>query len=287
MRVFNRIVVVIGILLGIAGALFLVLYPIEAVKIAQANISFFEEALFNEQFRLYFIIGAAIWIVILLVLLILELRRPRRKAVRIRTDSGANAVLGVNSVVQSLEARIDELAGVRKVIARVRSRGKDVDVAVDLDTSPSVNIPVLTDQVVNLCRDIVEGQLGVKIHGKVLINVHHEPYPRGTMPPTQPLPRGAEAIATKPRLVEAPSETKPVEPKAKRPEPQPAVVREPKAEPVPAQAPAPVVEATPESQGPAPIGDLTPLETSANEASAEARDALDDLDLYDPTDRDE
>jgi len=280
MRVFNRIVVILGILIGIVGALFLVTYPIEAVKAAQANISLFEESLFNEQFRLYFIIGVAVWVVILLILLILELRRPRRKAVKIRTDSGANAVLGVNSVAQSLEARIDELAGVRKVTPHVKSRGKDVEVAVDLDTSPSVNIPVLTDQVVNLCRDIVEGQLGVKIHGKVLINVHHEPYPRGTMPPTQPLPRGAETIATQPRLVESPSEPKHVEPrdaKGKKPEVQPVARRE---------QPEPVSAVVPEPQGPAPVGDLTPIDT-ATEAAADAQDALDDLDLYDPTDRDE
>ncbi|MEN6479489.1 MAG: alkaline shock response membrane anchor protein AmaP [Anaerolineales bacterium] len=338
MKVFNRIVVVIGILLGLAGSLFVLLYPIQAAEAAQAVVAQFEEALFDARFQTLFIVTMVVLIALLLFLLVLELRRGRRKFVRIRTEGPAKAVLGVDSIEQSLEFRIDELAGVRKVVPHVRSRGKDVEVSVDLDTSPSVNIPVLTDQVVNLCRDIVEGQLGVKLHGKIMINVHHEPYPRGTMPPTQPLPKGAEAIATQPRFVEpqpaprpepAPAREAalpkpPVQAKAvaqEKPAPAPVApapdvteeaeaTKEPwfrrhHAEPAPA-APEPKIEmpaepereatvaATPPSQpGPRPLGDLAPLtdltETAAPPAQAPAgeEDDLDDLDLYDPTARDE
>jgi hypothetical protein len=312
MRVFNRIVMVIAIVLGIAGALLLALYPLEMVKFVRANVDLFEEALFNDRSYLFFLIAVAVWVVVLLVLLVLELHRARKKAVRIRTKSGANAMLGVDSVVQSLEYRIDELAGVRKVAPHIRSRGKDVEVSVDLDTSPSVNIPVLTDQVVELCRDIVEGQLGVKIHGKVAINVHHEPYPRGTMPPTQPTPKGTEAIATQPRMIEQAPEPLPVEPdeqprpareprfrrrvREASPTVQPESVAAPRPAPVPSPepAPAPAIEAeplvfAPSTPGPAPLGDLTPLKPSSEDSAreSEALDELDDLDLYDPDARDE
>jgi len=312
MRVFNRIVMVIAILLGIAGALLLAFYPLETVKFVRANVDLFEESLFNDQSYLFFLIGVAVWLVVMVVLLVFELHRPRRKGVRIRTKSGANAMLGVGSVSQSLEYRIDELAGVRKVEPHITSRGKDVEVVINLDTSPSVNIPVLTDQVVELCRDIIEGQLGVKIHGKVRINVHHEPYPRGTMPPTQPTPRGTEAIATQPRMIERPPDPQPAEPHE-----QPRPAREPRfrrkvkkappvaqPEPGPASAPAPepaaepLVEAeplyvSPSAPGPAPLGDLEPLEQPQEEPApepsdeAEPLDDLDDLDLYDPDVRDE
>jgi hypothetical protein len=97
---------------------------------------------------------------------------------------------------------VDELAGVRKVKTRITSRGKDVDVALDLDTSPSVNIPVLTDQIIGLCHDIVEGQLGIQIHGRPILNIKHEPYPRGTMPSTRPL--GNEPVAATPAPANGP-----------------------------------------------------------------------------------
>lgn len=236
MKVFNRIVVVIGILVGLAGSLLVLLYPLQAAETVQAVVAQFQEALYDARFQTLFIVTMVVLIALLLFLLVLELRRGRRKSVRIRTEGPAKAVLGVDSIEQSLEYRIDELVGVRKVVPHVRSRGKDVEVAVDLDTSPSVNIPVLTDQVVNLCRDIVEGQLGVKLHGKIMINVHHEPYPRGTMPPTQPLPKGAEAIATQPRFVE--------------PQPKPAQEREVVAVPKPPVQAKAVVQERP---APAPV----------------------------------
>lgn len=199
MNTFNRIVMVLGILIWIAAVTYVVLLPLDAVGVARLGLDQFERSLFDDQFFTYFLAASGVVLFILLVLLWLELRRPRRRTVRIKTDGRGNAQLDIESVIQSLEYRIDELAGVRQVRTHVRSRGKDVDVALDLDTSPSVNIPVLTDQVVSLAQDIVEEQLGLSIHGKVRVNIKHEPYPRGTMPVTTRQERDA---GTRPALVE-------------------------------------------------------------------------------------
>ncbi|MBC7236858.1 MAG: hypothetical protein H5T69_13545 [Chloroflexi bacterium] len=138
-----------------------------------------------------------------------------------------------------MEYRIDELPGVRSANTHIVSRGRDVDVAIDLDTSPSVNIPVLTDQIVNLAHEIVEKQLGVKIHGKVNIRVRHEPYPRGTMPTTVPL--GEEPIVP-PGRVQAPA------PALSTPAPAASIRSEPRAMPSPPPAEKPLPTA-PEVSG--------------------------------------
>lgn len=215
MNILNRIMMVLAILLGLFVVLFVMIRPIDAVDLVRTNLDFFAQSLFDDQSFLIFLAATGALEFVLLILFWLELRRPRRKTVRIKTKGGGTAQLGVQSVAQSLEYRIDELAGVRKVRPSITSRGRDIRVAIDLDTSPSVNIPVLTDQIMDLCHDIVERQLGVKIHGKVKINVRHEPYPRGTMPPTAPM--GEEAIVPPPVAMEpaAPApvvvETAPVE----------------------------------------------------------------------------
>lgn len=228
MNTFNRIVMVLGILIWIAAVSYVVLLPLDAVGVARFGLDQFEQSLFDDQFFTFFLATSGVILFLLLVLFLLELRRPRRRTVRIKTQGRGNAQLDVESVTQSLEYRVDELAGVRQVRTHIRSRGKDVDVALDLDTSPSVNIPVLTDQVVGLAQDIVEGQLGLKIHGQVRVNIKHEPYPRGTMPVTTPQERDASA---RPALVE------PVLPRAERRTPKPF---EPLSKPVvvPAGAPA-------------------------------------------------
>ena len=196
MNVFNRIVMVLAILLGLFLVLFAMLRSLDAINIVRANLDYLEQSLFDDQFYYGFLLVLGILEFVLLILFWLEIRRTKRKTVRIKTRGGGKTQLGVESVVQSLEYRIDELAGVRKVKPDIISRGRNIKVRIDLDTSPSVNIPVLTDQIMVLCHDIVEGQLGVKIHGKVEINVRHEPYPRGTMPPTGPL--GEEPITSPP-----------------------------------------------------------------------------------------
>jgi len=219
MNAFNRIVMVLGIIVWIAIVAYVVLLPLDAVGVARSALDIFERSLFDDVFFTYFLIGCGVVLLILLVLLWLELRRPRRRTVRIRTQGPGNAQLDVESVAQSLEYRIDELSGVRQVRTHVKSRGKDVEVSLDLDTSPSVNIPVLTEQVVNLARDIVEDQLGLKLHGKVRVNVKHEPYPRGTMPVTRAQEResGAHPALVEPvlpRATERPA-AKPAEPTSK------------------------------------------------------------------------
>lgn len=196
MSIFNRVVMTVSVLLFIALVAYVMILPPDAIYFAQQGLDNFRQWLASDQSFYVFPIIGGVLLLALLILLWLELRRPRRKTVRIGTKTGGDAQLGIQSVAQSLEYRIDELAGVRKVVSRIVSRGRDVDVYLDLDTSPSVNIPVLTDQIVDLAHDIVEGQLGIKIHGKVGINIKHEPYPRGTMPPLEPA--GNKAVAMPP-----------------------------------------------------------------------------------------
>jgi hypothetical protein len=200
MNTFNRIVMVVLILVLLAVAVLVLTMPWEVARVLRQSGEFLSDAIYDDTFYFTMIAVAAVVAFLLLVLLWLELRRRRRKTVRIKTEGRGRASLGVESVEQSLEYRIDELAGVRDVNTRIKSRGRDVDVNINLNTSPSVNVPVLTQQIVDLAHDIIEGQLGVKIHGKVHIDVKHEPYPRGTMPPTAPL--GEEPLAARPRLAQ-------------------------------------------------------------------------------------
>jgi len=203
MNVFNRIVMILSILAWIALVVFVMLDPLTAIYFASDNLAYYEQALFDEQSFYIFIAGAGVLLLILLILLWLELRRPRHKTVRIRGKGRGTGELAIDSVVQSLRYRVDELLGVRKVVPRVSSRGRDVVVVLDLDTSPTVNIPVLTEQVVELCHDVVEGQLGLKVHGKVRVNITHEPYPRGARPrmeepTTRPVPVVSEVVTPEP-----------------------------------------------------------------------------------------
>jgi len=218
MNVFNRVVMVLIVLLVIVAVVFVAVYPLETISLITANLNAFREAILasNSIFAIFMASSGAI-VIVGLVILWLELRSTRRRTVRIKTQGAGNAQLDVQSVAQSLEYRIDELAGVRKVQPRIVSRGKDVEVSLDLDTSPSVNIAALTDQVVNLSQEIVEKQLGLKLRGRINVRIRHEPYPRGTMPvsgeparesvipPASPAAKSAAAATPQPSAAAAPA----------------------------------------------------------------------------------
>lgn len=197
MNVFNRVAMVLIILALFALVVLLVLFPRPIAQFIQTAMGNTLELLNDGQFFIVFVAVCALVLLVLLVFLWMELRRPQLKMVRISAAKSGEAQLGIQSVASSLENRVDELNGVRKAEAQVISHGKDVEVLLNLDTSPSVNVPMLSDQIIELTRNIVETQLGLKIRGKVRINIRHEPYPRGAM--LTPTPANASSSLARPQ----------------------------------------------------------------------------------------
>ncbi len=252
MNIFNRIMMILLILLGLAvlGFMLYASMYVQLLDVAREELDFFKESLLSDTLFYYAFVAACLLVgLVLLVLFVLEVRRPRYKMVRIKSAGGGDARLAVQSVAQSLEYRIDELPGVRAVQPRIISRGGDVEVMIGLDTSPSVNIPVLTAQISDLCQEIVESQLGLKLHGRVRLNIRHEPYARGTTPargrPVQAV-TPATAMQGWASVAAATAEPRPVAPAMPPVQPEPVSKAEP--------ASAPIAEAMPTDDKSAPAG---------------------------------
>lgn len=215
MNVFNRVVMVLLILSLLGLAVLMLINPQGVLQIGADALSRAQESVVfsDANWHVYYLVGVGVVALLLLILLILETRRTRQKTVRIKTEGNGKARIGVESVTQSLAYRIDELPGVRDAKPRITSRGKDVSVVIDLHTSPTVNVPTVTADIVKLAHDIIETQLGVKIHGQVEVNVSHEPFPRGTMVPTAGKREGEVKPAPEP-LIPPVSRPAPVAPPA-------------------------------------------------------------------------
>jgi hypothetical protein len=197
MNVFNRIVVIVAILVGLSLLMLALTFPVSVIQFAQGAkewVDIVAQGMLDRVYYTSFVIASVVVIVILLLLLWMEVRRPRSRMVRIRSKGNGDAHLSIQSVVQGLEYRIDELPGVRKVQPRIVSRGGDVEVTLQLDTSPTVNNARLAEQVAALCQQIIETQLGLKLRGRVRLSIYHEPYPQGTGPAAVAIPR--EPVAT-------------------------------------------------------------------------------------------
>ena len=109
------------------------------------------------------------------ILFWLELWGMRKRGVRIRTADGGEAELDTASVSRRLEWHLEKVAEVNNVVPTVRAKGGAVDVRLEIEVMPAVDIPKKTDEVVALARDVVEEDIGLTL-GKLDVHMRCAPF---------------------------------------------------------------------------------------------------------------
>ena len=165
MKVFNRVVIIVGILLLIVLLIIAAVVPNTVLEDVLYAAQQAQDALLIDWPRSYvfFLVADIVWILLLVVLLWFELRPTARKTVTIRSVSGAQAEVSTSAVQQSLEYHIAEIGDVLKVRPTVRGKRKGVDVVVDLETLPEIDIPAKMEEVSQAAREVIEGKMGLKV----------------------------------------------------------------------------------------------------------------------------
>jgi hypothetical protein len=116
-------------------------------------------------------------IIVLLLFLWLELRNPKKKTVRVQKLAGGEAHIAVESISERLAYNIDQLPDVVKVTPKINSRSRGVDIDLLLETSPDIDVPMKTEEVLEVTREVISERMGLKI-GKVQVKIKHAPFPR-------------------------------------------------------------------------------------------------------------
>ena len=179
MDIFNRVVVILVLVLLIAALVWAMLQPLFFVEVLQVAGEGLNEIVYSNYF-LYLGV-AAVSLLVALVFLWLELRRRTRKTVRVHQVSSGEVELSVASIGQSLEYFVNGVEGVIRVKPKIVSKGKAVDVILNVETRPDVDVPSKTNEICEVARDVVEGRLGLQLR-KIRANIKHAPYPRGAKP---------------------------------------------------------------------------------------------------------
>ncbi len=115
------------------------------------------------------------------VLLLLELRRTARDSIRITNVSGSEAHLSTQAVAQSLIYYVSALPGIARVKPRLVASKKNVNVRLDVETMPDVDVRAKTTEITQTARSVIEDKLGLKLN-RLNIQIHHAAYPRGYTP---------------------------------------------------------------------------------------------------------
>lgn len=184
MNVLNRLIVVLLLLLIILATALIVIVPLETLRTVATTFEWLRQGsadYMNSSDRLLFaggrVLAGGIIVFACLILLWLELRRPRKKTIRVQKLSGGEAQVAVSSIEQRLAYNIDQLPDVIKVSPQITGRGRGVDVDLLLETSPDIDVPMKTEEVLEVTREVIADRMGLNL-GKVQVKIKHAPYPK-------------------------------------------------------------------------------------------------------------
>ncbi len=185
MNVFNRLVMCLLLVIIMVVAALFILVPQQTLNVVMVSFKWMLDwtaaYMRSDNTRLLFaaarLIGGGLVILACLVLLWLELRQPRKKTVRVQKLSGGEAHIAVNSIEQRLAYNIDQLPDVINVSPRINSRTRGVDIDLLLETSPDIDVPMKTEEVLEVTREVIVERMGLKL-GKVQVQIKHAPYPK-------------------------------------------------------------------------------------------------------------
>ncbi len=182
MNIFNRIIVVLLLLAILLLAVVLAIFPTQALVVGQSALGAAANGLRSMEGSNFWLLLAARIVLVLavalvaVVLLWLEVRSPGPRRIKVHTEAGSQAEVMADAVSQRLAWHIDQLADVVSVVPHVRPRGRSVDVLLDLETSPDVDVPMKTDEVVACVKEIIVERMGLQA-GKIQVNISHAAYP--------------------------------------------------------------------------------------------------------------
>ncbi len=112
----------------------------------------------------------------LLLLIVLELRRPGAKAVKVQRVEEGTALLTVDSIKRRLSFYIDSLEDVISVKPQVQVQRNKVSVSVDVQTTATTNIPAKAQEVVSTIRMVVVETLGLELRGQPEVSIKTRSY---------------------------------------------------------------------------------------------------------------
>jgi hypothetical protein len=184
MNAFNRLVVIVLLILLVIITAIVAIVPDQTFWFLSETFDWLQDVVkgyMDSPDRFLFatgrvLVGGAVAFLCLVVLW-LELRRPRKKTIRAQKLAGGEAYIATESIEQRLAYNIDQLPDVIKVNPRITGRSRGVDIDLLLETSPDVDIPMKTEEVIEVTREVIGERMGLKL-GKVMVKIKHAPYPR-------------------------------------------------------------------------------------------------------------
>ncbi len=196
MNALNRILVVLGLLLALPLGIALCVAPIPILGAIGQGLDRLLSWLGTTPALARISLGilfALAWMVICLLLLVLELRRPPRRMVRVERVDGGVVEVNLKTVTDHIAYELEQLPGVLRARPRASVRRGAVAVEVEVETAADLTVPAQASQILEVVRRVVEEKVGVRLAGPPQVRIQATPAPavvrrRVEGPPSIPNP---------------------------------------------------------------------------------------------------
>ena len=181
MNGLNRLIVFLFFVVLFLCLVSVAVFPFGALSLAQQLISNLNEALtqafydFGARFRLAQVVVVVAAALLFIPLIWLQVRRTRPVTLRIQTAGAGAATLTADSVSRRLTWHIDQLSDVVSVTPEVKAHGNSVDIKLNVRTTPDIEVPMKTEEILAVTREVIEQRMGLRL-GKVEVQIDHAPY---------------------------------------------------------------------------------------------------------------
>lgn len=193
MNALNRILVVIGLLIALPLGMATCVAPIPILGALGQGLDSLASWLDTTPALARILLGilfALAWMVLCLLLLILELRRPPRRMVRVEQVDGGVAEVDLKSITDHIAHELEQLPGVLRVRPRASVRRNAVAVEVEVETAGDMAVPAQASQIVDVVRHTVEEKIGVRLAQPPQVRMHITPAPSVIRRPVERPPSG-------------------------------------------------------------------------------------------------
>jgi hypothetical protein len=210
MNTFNRVVIIILLLLAMVVCSFTLVLPVQTLRTValQANgwADFLDQRIIPLALQVIGIFLALIVDLVAVLLIILEVRRPAARSITVQQAAGGRVTLSIASIVDQLKIEVGRLPEVLQVKPQVTAKRDGVLVNLDAKIEAEAGLANKAERIVETVRHLVEQKMGLKLVRPPKVNLE-------VVRPTRPAPLPEEApFSPPPSVPAAPAEETPSSP---------------------------------------------------------------------------
>ena len=199
MNAFNRVMLVLLLIVAMVVCSLAFVVPLRTLQ----TISYQADALADLLARVRSVVRLPVGILLAVIVnlvgllfIVLEVRRPAAKSIKVEQAAGGEVTLSVASIADQLKAEIDRLPEILQVKPKVSAKRKGVVVEVDAKIEAETGVPNKAERIVETIRHVVEQKMGLTLARPPKVNIEAVRRASGAR-------RGAERPAPPPATGEA------------------------------------------------------------------------------------